>query len=246
MLLVIGGTAAYHLRLEAHGHVVETCQVVTPWGMAPPIHRLSVPEGTVVWFASRHGEGRLTRSAAFVNHRALLWAAHVLEVDGILTWNGVGAIHPLLRVGDLVVPDDLLDWTRVRTARFGRSPAQRWSGPFWPAGRKAIVAAAHDAGETRLFDGGTYVVTEGPRLETAAEIEAAALAGADVVGMTLAPEVWLAAELGLPLASLCVVTNRAAGTAWRDERRDFSARVAHRALGVLLRAAAMLTSPEEP
>ncbi len=243
MLLLIGGTAAYHVRLEAHGHVVETRHVVTPWGMAPPFRRLATPAGAEVWFTSRHGEGELKRSAAFVNHRALLWAAHTLQVDGILTWNGVGGINPLLRVGDLVVPDDLIDWTRARTARTGRRPAAPWSGPFWPAGREAIVAAARDAGEERLFDAGTYVVTEGPRLETVAEIEAAALVGADVVGMTLAPEVWLAAELGLPLASLCIVTNRAAGTAWRDERRDFSPRVAQRALGLLLRAADLLLTP---
>lgn len=240
MLFIIGGTAAYHLNVEMFARVAETRHLSTPWGDAPPVRRLVTPEGMEVWFTSRHGEGKLQRSAAFVNHRALIWAARELHADGILTWNGVGGINPLLRVGDLVVPDDLLDWTRARTARFGRVPTLPWSGPLWPQGRQALIEAAQAAGEVRVFDGGTYLVTEGPRLETVAEIEAATLAGADVVGMTLAPEVWLAAELGIPFASLCVVTNRATGTTWRDERRDFSPRQAERAFRILLLAAGRL------
>ncbi len=240
MIFIIGGTAAYHLKVEAFARVLETECLSTPWGDAPPVHRLVAPDGVEVWFTSRHGEGKLQRSAAFVNHRALIWAARELDARGILTWNGVGGINPLLRVGDLVVPDDLLDWTRVRTARFGQEPSLPWSGPFWPEGREAIVEAAHAAGEARVFEGGTYLVTEGPRLETVAEIEAASLVGADVVGMTLAPEVWLAGELGIPIASLCIVTNRATGTAWRDERRDFSPNVARRAFHLLLAAATRL------
>jgi purine nucleoside phosphorylase len=107
--------------------------------------------------------------------------------------------------------------------------------------RRAVVAAGRRLGE-RVVDGGVYVATEGPRLESAAEIEAAARDGADVVGMTLSPEVWLARELALPFASLAIVTNRATGTAWRDGRRDFSPTVGERAMRVLLAAAGELSA----
>jgi 5'-methylthioadenosine phosphorylase len=83
----------------------------------------------------------------------------------------------------------------------------------------------------------TYVCTEGPRLETAAEIDLAAELGADVVGMTLCPEVWLAAELGLKYASLGIVTNFATGRWHHDPRRDFGPGVAERAFKIMLAAA---------
>ena len=84
---------------------------------------------------------------------------------------------------------------------------------------------------------GTYVCTEGPRLETAAEIAMYGWGGAAVVGMTLCPEVWLAAELGIPYASLCIITNMATGRWHLDPRRDFGASVGVRGLQVTLAAA---------
>jgi purine nucleoside phosphorylase len=85
---------------------------------------------------------------------------------------------------------------------------------------------------------GTYVCTEGPRLETAAEIALCGWGGAAVVGMTLAPEVWLAGELGIRYASLCIVTNMATGRWHLDSRRDFGPGVGATGLSVMLEAAA--------
>jgi 5'-methylthioadenosine phosphorylase len=81
------------------------------------------------------------------------------------------------------------------------------------------------------------VCTEGPRLETAAEIAMYGWGGAAVVGMTLSPEVWLAAELGIPYASLCIISNMATGRWHLDPRRDFGVGVAVKGLQVTLRAA---------
>lgn len=238
--LIYGGTAAYWLDLAEFGRVVETRIVETPYGPAAPIDWLALPRGTVVGFSSRHGVGELQRSAGFVNHRANLWAASQLGFRAILSWNGVGAINPALTVGDLVVPEELIDWTGGRrTGTF-----ERWHQPpagptFDPALRAAIWQALSTAatGEGRAVRGGVYVCTEGPRLETVTEISLMAAAGADVVGMTLAPEVWLARELGLRYASLCYVTNYATGRArGREPRREFGPAVGRLCMGVLVAA----------
>jgi 5'-methylthioadenosine phosphorylase len=244
---------------------------MTPYGPSPRFKRLLAPSGATVWYSSRHGESGLERSARFVNHRANLWAARALGARTVLSWNGVGAIHPSLKVGDAVAPAALLDWTRHRISSFAdpslspeqvaRAAAWRSAGrtidhihagaeprqsarPFAEAAREAIVAAIPVLpAESPPF---TYVCTEGPRLETAAEIALAARLGADVVGMTLCPEVWLATELGLDYASLCLVTNLATGRRHLDPRRDFGPDVAWRGLATLLAAAARLQGIGQP
>lgn len=275
-IVIFGGTAAYSLDLTRLARIIEERVVETPFGPSPRFKKLITDRGTAVWFASRHGEGSLERSARFVNHRANVWTARELNANLILSWNGVGAIHPSLRVGDAIVPEAIMDWTRNRVSSFlvndpppppslppadlahaqslrmaarthnhilhGRDPRQA-ARPFDETARQAIQVVSSKwqvAGEESKIQNEIYVCTEGPRLETAAEIELAADLGADVVGMTLCPEVWLAAELGLGYASLCLVTNFATGR-WRlDPRRDFGPAVAERGLNILLRAAEAL------
>jgi 5'-methylthioadenosine phosphorylase len=195
-----------------------------------------------VWFSSRHGEDGLQRSAAFVNHRANMWAARELGATGILSWNGVGAIAPGLSVGQLVVPDDVLDMTRARVGSYEQSVSSHQS-PVTSLGtavfsknlREKLSAVCAESGGAYATHG-TYVCTEGPRLETAAEISMFGWGGAAVVGMTLCPEVWLAAELGIPYASLCIITNMATGRWHLDPRRDFGPGVGVQGLKVTLAA----------
>jgi purine nucleoside phosphorylase len=240
VIAILGGTAAYHLNLADFGGVGEPIELATPYGPAAALVPLAPPGGPTALFLSRHGRAQLARSAAFVNHRANLWAIREAGATAVISWNGVGAIAPGISVGEMVVPDDLLDRSRARRYTFGAAPAHEPAalfGPLFDPGlRRFLVAAACAEGE-RVHDGGVYLATEGPRLETAAEIEAAARDGATIVGMTLSPEVWLAQEAALPFASLAVVTNRATGTGWRDGRRDFSPQVGARALRVVLQAA---------
>jgi 5'-methylthioadenosine phosphorylase len=262
-VVIFGGTAAYSIDPADFAEVVERRVVDTPFGRSPTFLKLVTEGGTAVWFSSRHGENTLARSARFVNHRANLWAVRTVGAAAVLSWNGVGAINPDLRVGDMVVPAGVMDWTRNRVSSFGEDvphfeeaaqlrcaartiahiengrDAREVARPFDDALREMIWKSAKGQGsggaeETEFFSA-TYVCTEGPRLETAAEIQLAADLGADVVGMTLCPEVWLAAELGLAYASLCLVTNFATGRWHIDPRRDFGASVAERALWVLLK-----------
>ncbi len=218
MIVIFGGTAAYHLKLDDHATVGERRVLTTPYGDSAPFVQLTSGD-TSVWFSSRHGEGGLQRSAAFVNHRANLWAARELGATGILSWNGVGAIAPGLSVGQLVVPDDVLDMTRARVSSFhetGSSGARPCAAteissnreaashfpplpegegvratnvPFSADLRDRLIAACAASGKPYAAYG-TYVCTEGPRLETAAEITMYGWGGAAVVGMTLVPEVW--------------------------------------------------------
>lgn len=259
MLLILGGTAAYFLPLEEALGPLRRVERETPYGAAFPIFSLDRYGGRVA-FASRHGLGRLEVSPPFVNARANVWAAHALGVTGILSWNGVGAINPLLEVHDLLALDGLLDFTRTRVrsfqepeARADRVGDQRVPPAMQPAditrcfdprlSRSLYEAAsAHDG---RAFSRGTYACSEGPRLETAAEIRGFGRAGADVVGMTLVPEVFLARELGMAYASLAYVTNYATGLEpAHGAPRFFGVEVGRRCLAIALAAAEALLSSE--
>ncbi len=249
MTIIFGGTAAYHLKLNEYAEVGERRLVDTPFGLSAPFVQLSAG-GKTVWFSSRHGEDGLQRSAAFVNHRANIWAARELGATGILSWNGVGAIAVGLSVGQLVVPDDVLDMTRARVGSYtipthqplpltpspNSERGDQTNAPFDSDLRTRLIAACAESGEAYATHG-TYVCTEGPRLETAAEISMFGWGGAAVVGMTLCPEVWLAAELGIPYASLCIITNMATGRWHLDPRRDFGPGVGVQGLKVTLAAA---------
>ena len=244
MIVILGGTGAYFLDLAAELGAGEFRTLATPYGEAGSIYVPARWDGQIA-LASRHGWGRLDVSPPFVNSRANIWAAHDLGASCILSWNGVGAINPLLHIHDLLVLDGVLNGTKTRPINFaGDLPdAQAWrtvQHPFAAAAR-AVVAAAARVGQPRTFGEGVYACSEGPRLETAAEIRAWGRFGADVVGMTLVPEVLLAHELGLPFASLAYVTNYATGVEPAPGApRFFGVEVAQTCLGILVRAAEQL------
>lgn len=164
---------------------------------------------------ARHGE---THSIAphEVDYRANIWTLHEAGVRRVVGINVVGAIEPGLEPGGFAVPDQLIDYTWGRAATFGpdEQGAVRhvdFTEPFDPVLRGRLVDALAECGHT--VRGGTYGVTQGPRLETAAEIDRLARDGCTLVGMTAMPEAVLARELGLEYASLALAVNRAAGRA---------------------------------
>ncbi len=233
--LIIGGTAAYGLDLSSYRPLTAARELSTPYGNSPPIHFLRPrPNRPAVAFCSRHGRHSLQHSAAFLNHRAMIWAAKLLGVSTILSWNGVGAIASQLEVGELIVPHDLIDFTRARHSSFDHPGLMAATAPtFHPRARAMILSASATA-----HNGGIYVCSEGPRLETVSEIRLFHTAGADIVGMTLVPEVFLAQEVGIAYASLCYITNYATGRAGdRPPKRQFGPVVARTCLPILLQAA---------
>jgi len=209
---IIGGSGAYFLGKGALGIEAEAIEAKTPFGPAGPIHILDL-EGQQIGFLSRHGEGGYNLTAPFVNYRANIWAAKELGAERILTWTGPGAINPKFRPGDYVVPSDILDFTKSRPLTFFENTGLgfiRQNPVFCPVLRLGFLRAAKKS-SSRVHDGGTYACTEGPRLETPAEVRFLKKAGADMVGMTLVPEVFLARELEMCYASICYITNYAEG-----------------------------------
>ena len=150
-----------------------------------------------------------------VNYRANIWALRHCGVDRILAIAAVGGIDGTLSPGGLVVPDQLIDytWGRAHTFFDGDSDTVAhidFTRPYSAALRRRLLEAAA-ASNIDVRDGGCYAVTQGPRLETAAEIDRLERDGASIVGMTGMPEAALARELDIEYACLAVVVNPAAG-----------------------------------
>ncbi len=213
------------------GERLSSRRVRTPYGPSNPVHLCEVA-GFRFFFLSRHGEKGYDRTAPYVNYRANIYAAKRLGVERIVAWTGPGAISSKYRPGDLVVPDDLLDFTRNRPSTFYEGKGigfLRQYPVFCETLRGALRSAwgsreggrlrAGGKGTRRFHFDGTYACTEGPRLETPAEIRFLARAGADLVGMTLCPEAFLARELEVCYAPVAYVTNFAEGVRRMPYRR---------------------------
>lgn len=220
-LAVIGGSRAYDLLgTESFGDTGEKPQTVkTPFGDSAPV-RVFSGDGFSYRFLSRHGERGYEVAAPYVNYRANVWALKKLGVERILAWSGPGAINPNIKPGDFAVPHDIIDQTKSRPSNFFEGTGIgfiRMSEPFCPEMRAASAAAVAANGVV-CHDRAVYVCTEGPRLETPAEIKMFALWGADLVGMTLAPEAFLARQMEMCYSAICLSTNFAEGVSPREFR----------------------------
>ncbi|HET7609911.1 MAG TPA: S-methyl-5'-thioinosine phosphorylase [Gammaproteobacteria bacterium] len=184
----------------------------TPYGEPSSAVLTLALRGARVPCIARHGEQHHLAPHE-INYRANLWALEQRGVRACIGINTVGAIDASLRPGELAVPDQLIDYTygRVSTFRAADEPVRHieFDEPFSASLRERIAAAASACGFA--VRAGTYGVTQGPRLETAAEIERLARDGCGMVGMTAMPEAALARELGIDYAICAVAVNWAAG-----------------------------------
>ncbi len=209
---VIGGSKAYELLAKKAIKGTRLGERKTPFGNSQAVYLLSV-DTVEFLFLSRHGEKSYEVTAPYVNYRANIYAIKDMGVDKIVAWSGPGAISKDFSVGDFVVVDDIVDETRGRTDTFfkgGGIGFIRQNPVFCPCLRQALIDVLDRLGLV-FKDRGTYVCTQGPRLETPAEVRKFALYGGELVGMTLAPEVFLARELEMCYAALCYVSNYAEG-----------------------------------
>jgi 5'-methylthioadenosine phosphorylase len=172
--------------------------------------------GVSVAFLPRHGKDHRIPPHK-LNHRANLWALKEIGVSRVIGTSSTGSLKKMIHPGTFVVPDDFVAFWEIPT--FFDDRVVHSTPSLDPALRAILVAAAKAAGASTK-DGGVYVQTTGPRLETRAEIAFFKKVG-DVVGMTMASEATLACELGLPYASLCTVDNFAHGIV--DEPLTFEA-----------------------
>ena len=222
MLGIIGGSSVGEL---AGMEVTRRRSVRTPYGRPSGGLVFGTVRGRKVVFLQRHGPGHAIAPHE-INYRANIWTLHAQKVRDVVAIAAVGGIRSDLGPGTFAVPDQIIDYTQGRCSTFsgrGRGSVRRidFTRPYCEAMRERLLAAARAAG-VPVAAGGTYGATQGPRLETAAEIDRLERDGAHLVGMTGMPEAALARELGLCYAALAVVLNHAAGrgAAAREIRLD--------------------------
>jgi 5'-methylthioinosine phosphorylase len=211
VLAIIGGSGLTKLaNLEVGRRKVSR----TPYGEPSGALTFGRIGSCDVVFLARHGYGH-TVAPHEVNYRANLWALKDAGAGEVVSVASVGGIRNDIWPGAIVLPHQVIDYTWGRASTFFEGPGTPvhhidFTEPYSPALRARILEAAAGCGE-RVTDGAVYAATQGPRLETAAEINRLERDGADLVGMTGMPEASLARELGLEYAAIAVVANYAAG-----------------------------------
>lgn len=206
MLGIIGGTGFGEFAGLAD---ITSENVETPYGHT--YVEVGLLGGRPVTFLPRHGH-----PAQFPPHRinylANIHALHHLGITELVAVNAVGTVNEALAVPQLVLPDQLIDYTWGRVSTFFEEEIHHidFTYPFDEGLRQRLLAFAGEL-TVPVADTGVYGCTQGPRLETAAEIRRLRQDGCDIVGMTAMPEAALAREKDLPYASLCVTVNAGAG-----------------------------------
>ena len=220
-IAVIGGSGAYHLLADqVLGKEKQCLSLDTPYGASAPIHHF-ISDDLEFLFLSRHGETDYSLTAPFVNYRANIHALKECGVRRIIAWSGPGIINTAFKPGDFVVPHDIIDETRNRATTFFDNTGVgfiRQSQPFCPQIAHTLHDILHDSGLPH-HEQAVYACTEGPRLETPAEIRKLRILGADLVGMTLAPEAFLAREKEICYTPFCYLTNYAEGVKPREFKK---------------------------
>ncbi len=211
LLAIIGGSGLSKLStLEVTRRRVAR----TPYGEPSGALTFGKIREREVVFIARHGYGH-TIPPHEVNYRANVWALKDAGADAVVSVASVGGIRNDVWPGLLVLPDQIIDYTWGRHSTFyegAGAPVNHidFTQPYSQALRERLLKAASACNEP-IRDGGVYAATQGPRLETAAEINRLERDGADMVGMTAMPEAALAREISLEYATIAVVANYAAG-----------------------------------
>ncbi|PLX68499.1 MAG: S-methyl-5'-thioinosine phosphorylase [Denitrovibrio sp.] len=207
---IIGGSGLYDIE---GFEFIEEVTVNTGYGDTSDKYRVYSYKDMQFYFMNRHGR-KHSIPPHKVNYRANIAGFKELEVDTIISITATGGINSKYKPGDIIIPDDAIDTTSGREHTFFVSGSLHhidFTEPFCPRLRGVIENAATSA-EVDFERSGTYICTNGPRLETKGEIKAFSRLGADLVGMTAFPEAPLAREMELCYANISIITNYAAGT----------------------------------
>ena len=210
-IAIIGGTGLTSIK----GFEITNREIIqTPFGEpSGPLVQGNLA-GNNVYFLPRHGAGH-TIPPHKINYRANIWALKEAGVEKIIAVNAVGGIREDMQPGSLIIPDQVIDYTVSRTNTFFEEGLKQvvhidFTEPFCEDLRQAIIKAA-ELDSIDVIKEGTYAATQGPRLETAAEVNRLETDGCHLIGMTCMPEAALAREMELCYASISVVANLAAG-----------------------------------
>lgn len=222
MLGIIAGTGCAQLNnLE----VIRRQVIRTPYGEPSGALTFGLIQGHEVVFLARHGYGHHLPPHE-VNYRANIWALREQGIEDLVAVATVGGIREDMRPGVIAIPDQIIDYTYGRKATYYEGGEKDvvhidFTDPYCETLRQRCMAAARAAG-VPYVDNGVYASVQGPRLETAAEVNRLERDGATMVGMTGMPEAVLAREIGLCYATLAVVANHAAGRASSQHGIQFS------------------------
>ncbi len=209
-LAIIGGTGFDQLVSMEN---TQTHNINTIWGTPSDYIYEGLLGSKKILFLRRHGGGEKRYPPHKINYRANIAALKILGATSVIGTAAVGGIG--IDVGRILIPDQIIDYTHSRESTFfdgGLGPLEHidFTQPYDGELRRKIIAAASSK-SIKVITAGTYGVTQGPRLETAAEIERLARDGCNIVGMTGMPEAALAKEKGMPYATISVIVNPAAG-----------------------------------
>lgn len=214
-IAIVGGTGLNRLEEVT---LLEELTVTTPFGPpSGPLQRMQLGDREFIFFA-RHGQPHKIPPHR-INYRANIWALREAGTSAVVAINAVGGIATTMGSGVIAVPDQLIDYTSGRDHTFFDNTESElglehvdFTEPYSAEVRGELLSAAARIG-VDMIDGGVYGATQGPRLETVAEIRRMERDGCDLVGMTGMPEAALAREIGLAYGCICLVVNPAAGKA---------------------------------
>lgn len=206
---IIGGTGVYDPKILENVHQAE---MSTPYGNV--CYKVGDFAGKSIAFIPRHGS-KHSIAPHLINYRANIWALKKIGVKYILATAAVGSLQLSMKLGDFVLVDQFIDFTKQRSQTFFEGGERGvvhvdLTNPYCLSLQDKLLTVANEIG-IAIHSQGTYICTEGPRFETPAEIRMFSKLGADVVGMTSVPEVILAREAQMCYATIAMVTNFAAG-----------------------------------
>ncbi|WP_103354122.1 S-methyl-5'-thioadenosine phosphorylase [Amycolatopsis sp. CA-128772] len=216
---IIGGSGLYDF--PGLGNVSEF-RLSTPFGNPSDAVVVGDLDGRRVAFLARHGRHH-QHSPAAIPAAANIYAMKYLGVRELVSVSAVGSMRDHLRPGELVVPDQLVDFTKGRTSTFfdrGLVAHLPFAEPFCPRLRRQVLTAVSTVPGVASHGSGTYLCIEGPQFSTRAESDLNRALGMDIVGMTAAPEAKLAREAGLCLATIALVTDY---DCWRQDEAPVTA-----------------------
>jgi 5'-methylthioadenosine phosphorylase len=201
----------------------EEKQIETPYGETSSTLLCGYLTGTEIAILSRHGRHH-TITPTNVNNRANIYALKEIGCTHIISSTACGSLREEIQRGDIVIPDQFIDFTRHRKTTFfdefepGRMKHTSMADPFNENLRKQIISSAHNL-NLGIHEKGTLISIEGPRFSTRAESRMFRIWGADVINMSIAPEVILANELELPYATIAMSTDY---DCWMDDEAPVS------------------------
>jgi 5'-methylthioadenosine phosphorylase len=202
---IIGGSGLYQMEGLTE---VEECRISTPFGDPSDAVIVGTLEGVRVAFIARHGRGHRIMPTE-VNSRANIYALKTLGVEQVISISACGSLREHLHPGEIVIPDQIFDFTKKRVYTFFGNGLVAHIGtaePFCGRASALLADAVEEAGGT-VHHGGCFIVVEGPRFSTKGESHAFRAWGMDVIGMTAAPEAFLAREAEMCYATMAHVTD---------------------------------------